>query len=148
MKKIILILLALVALAFSNSAVAQSAKISKDSTIITYQKSTYKIGDTVQFWYGSGANKNFEFVTAMNFSTLKNAKASSDFSKHKFVINREYVDGGKCFIGGKANWISDDNNYIKVSIDLEGAVDNKEIVEPNNIVTPVVAKAPVKKKHN
>lgn len=164
MRNKILLLIASAALAFSYStAKAQSATF-KDS-VITYNKSTYKKGDTVQLFYGSGTNKSFVFVTTMNIAQMmKDAMAmphsgriESNDSKSKFIITKVYLtNSGKPFIQGRADWA---NDYVKldgtiqkidltIMVDLEGAVDNKELVEPNNIVAPVVAKAPVKKKHS
>jgi hypothetical protein len=149
MKKNLIILLALVALAFSPfKASAQEDVLFPDTTSVRYLHSRYKAGDTVQLFYGSGSNKNFEFVSIDNFSTLKSGKAYSDCSKHRFVIDKVRTEAGKSYISGKADWLSDKDNYMKVVVDLEGAVDNKEIIEPNNIKPKAIAKAPVKKKHS
>lgn len=164
MRNKILLLIASAALAFSYStAKAQSATF-KDS-VITYNKSTYKKGDTVQLFYGSKPDKSFAFVETVNYPQMRkdptvmphSTNVKSDDSKSKFIITKVYLtNSGKPFIQGRADWA---NDYVKldgtiqkidltIMVDLEGAVDNKELVEPNNIVAPVVAKTPVKKKHS
>lgn len=59
-------------------AEAQDAMFNADSSI-TYQLSRFKVGDTVQLFYGSGIDKSFEFLEVTNYNTLKSGKAASDF---------------------------------------------------------------------
>lgn len=165
MRNKILLLIASAALAFSyTTANAQSEeKLFPDT--IKYLKSTYKVGDTVQLFYGSKPDKSFAFVETVNYPQMKkdptvmphSTKVQSDNSKSRFVITNAYfTQSGKPFIQGRAEWA---NDYVKLDgtmqkidlaivVDVEGAVDNKELVEPNNIKSKGIAKAAVKKKHS
>jgi len=124
-------------------ASAQSAKFNPDSSI-TYQQSHFKKGDTVQLFYGSGADKDFKFIQIINLKNFMNhPDMLAIYSKDKFVIDYVFLKDGKCTIRGKAPFTDDADDLVVV--DVEGAIDNKEIVAPNNI--SAIAKKPTFKKH-
>jgi len=140
MKKIIITIL-LLAGSFCIAS-AQSAKMNPDSSI-TYLTNIFKKGQDVQLSYGSGSNKEFEFVNIKNTHTFKNEKPSSDYSKKVIKLNKLYFVGNKAFIRGRND---DDSDVV---IDVEGAIDNKELVAPNNVIVaaPLPDKKVVKKKN-
>ncbi|MES2265574.1 MAG: hypothetical protein V4520_02360 [Bacteroidota bacterium] len=131
MKKILLLTVLLTGRA--SAASAQSAIFNPDSSV-TYLKNNFKKGQEVQLFYGSDANKNFKFVELINFDLVHHPKMQANYSKQKFNIDYVYVKDGKCTIRGKAPWSDCDGNFVVV--DVEGAIDNKEIVAPDNITQP------------
>lgn len=101
---------------------AQS-KIVNDTLVYEGQK--YAVGDSVQLWYGSSTNKSFAFVfigSGMSGVTL----APAGWNKSFVLIDKVYKANGKNYIRCKAL----DAKFMmgnKIFIDLEGAVDNKEV---------------------
>jgi hypothetical protein len=120
MKKILFISVMLL----SKFGFSQSATIVNDTAI--YNGKHYAVGDTLTTFYGSGANKNFAFISYGNGMSGIDPAASS-FSKKTFIIDKVYVFQKKVFVRGK---LLDGVNFgFKLFIDLEGAVDMKELKE-------------------
>src|SRR5687767_2606671 len=118
MKKIII---ALVALPLLSSA--QRPTMTKDT--LYYGINKYYEGKQVQLLYGSGDNKNFAFVYYGTGLSGVN-QLGSGFSKNTLSVDKIYKAGGKFYIRGK---LSEQGVQLgnKVFIDIEGAIDNKEI---------------------
>ena len=141
MKIVRLLIITTFFVAVGSIASAQSAKFNSDSTV-TYLKSNFKIGQEVQLFYGSGADKDFKFIELVNFNNfMHQPKMLASYSKQKFIIDYVYLKDGKCTIRGKAPFTDSEDNFIVV--DVEGAIDNKEIIAPDNKVT--VTLPPAKK---
>jgi hypothetical protein len=103
---------------------AQKATISNDTAY--YLNHSYYIGDTIQLAYGSGTDKDFAFVLfggdMQGYKPLK-----SEHSKNSLVIDKVYTRKGKVTI--RAKDIDYNAGINKLFIDLEGAIDNKELKE-------------------
>ena len=104
---------------------AQKAEIVEDT--LSYNSKSYHLGDTLQLMYGSKANKDFAFIyygSGMNGVS----DAPAGFSKTLACINKVYKFKGKCYVRAKSidGGIQLGN---KLFIDVEGAIDNKEIKE-------------------
>lgn len=121
MKQIMTIIL----LIAGSKVLAQKATISGDTAY--YMSKAYYVGDTVQLGYGSGNNKIFAFVEIGSgmggFKPL-----ASKFSKGTVLIEKVNKSGGKITIKGKY-LDADLTGLNKILIDLEGAIDNKELKE-------------------
>ena len=140
--KTLSIITVLISFGIATTASAQSATFNPDSSV-TYLKSSFKKGQEVQLFYGSGADKNFKFVELINFDLSHHPKMQASYSKQKFTIDYVYLKDGKCTIRGSAPWSDDKENFVVV--DVEGAIDNKEIVAPDNIAAPAKPVPTVKK---
>lgn len=157
MKKVIIIL---VALASFISAKAQTTSVfnAKDTTAI-YNNRTYKKGQLITMGYGSGADKDFKYIEVKNWGKFDGGVGvvSAEYAKFKFIINNITVNGyGQITLWAHPDWIqyvkNKDGDYIAVgekeikntalSLILETAVDNKEIIEQP------IERLPVKKTAN
>lgn len=119
MKKII----SLFALFFClRTANGQKAMISGDTAY--YLNKSYYIGDTVQLAYGSKNDKDFSFVLfggdMQGYKSLK-----SDHSKNSLLIDKIFTRKGKVTL--RAKDLDYNAGINKLFIDLEGAIDNKEL---------------------
>lgn len=103
---------------------AQSATLNGDT--LTYGTNKYYSGKTIQIWYGSKSNKGFEFITLGNVLNMMELPIRD--SKHYVILTRINKIHGKYFIIGKLQDVGALEPY-RISIDIEGAVDNKEIKE-------------------
>lgn len=105
-------------------AIAQKATMTGDT--LFYQGKKVTVGDTVSLGYGSKPNKDFAFVyigTAMGgMDPLSSARY-----KLSMVVIKVYKSYGKLLFRAKP--IEAGPMYgMKVVVDLEGAVDNKELI--------------------
>jgi hypothetical protein len=109
---------------------AQSVKISNDT--VTYGNSKFYPSKQVQILYGSQSNKGFAFVfVGTGFSTDENNITTPLFrslSKGVVTIKRTFKLNGKWYAQGLMNDIAQMATN-PITIDVEGAIDNKEIKE-------------------
>lgn len=115
--KILLLSLTLISL----SAISQEpAKIENDTLYYAGQK--YWEGKEIRMGYGSAQNKDFAFI---NFSSgLSASPAGAGWSKSVIKIDKIYKQQGKCYIRGKIKGLA----MNKAIVDIEGAIDNKELL--------------------
>lgn len=135
MKKIILF----ITLLFSVGVFAQKASFNENT--VSYLGITYKIGSVVHLGYGSGSNKDFAFI---NYGTSVGGinvpglykKAKVNWSKSEVEIDKIEKKSGGVWLRCKP---MDKNKTIgsmlggKIYINLEGAVDNKEIISATEV---------------
>lgn len=98
---------------------------SKDT--IKYQGRTYAVGDTITLGYGSKSNKDFAFITIGGLLTGVE-DLGRHWAKNEAVIEKVYKNNKQTYM--KAKLVDKTINAIggnKLYVDLEGAVDNKEI---------------------
>jgi len=146
MKKFLIIYLLLL----SFSAIAQKATYSNNA--VTYLGKTYQVGDIVQLGYGSGNNKDFVFVSFGKAIGNYNVpglfkKADVNWSKADVEIVKIYISNG--VIWARCNALNRDANVLnkQIFINIEGAVDNKEISGVNSskntsIVSSKITRSP------
>lgn len=103
--------LTLIAILFSSVASAQ--KIENDT--LYYNDHKFYEGKEIKLGYGSGPKKEFIFVYISGTAT-----AEAIYSKTVIKIGKIYKTGGKYFVKGKGD-------KQKFYIDIEGAIDNKEL---------------------
>ena len=111
----------------TTSIFAQKPKFENDT--ITYSKSKIFVGDTLHLGYGSSNNKDFAFIYIG--SGLVGLQAlNRSFNKQAVLIDKVYETRGKFYARGIM--FETDANMLgsgKVFIDIEGAIDNKEVKE-------------------
>ena len=115
----------LILLFITSTAYGQKATLSKDAA--TYQDISYKVGDTVHLGYGSNSNKNFAFIQIGSVMTGV-ADLDKAWAKADAVINKIYKTQGTIFL--RAKLIDKTVNAMggnRLFINLEGAIDNKEL---------------------
>ena len=119
MKKLFLSLLLFV----SYNSFSQSAKIIEDT--VFYLEHKFVVGDSVQLWYGSKQDKTFAFVS-IGSGLAGGSKATANWSKTYMKIDKVYKVSGKCYLRGKilGSGMMLGNKFF---VDIEGAVDNKEL---------------------
>jgi len=93
---------------------------------------TYKVGDIIQLGYGSANDKDFVFVNFGKAIGNVNVpgmfkKADVNWSKAEVEIVKVYTSNG--VIWARCNPLNRDANVLnkQIFINIEGAVDNKEI---------------------
>ncbi len=116
-----------------------SQKASLNESSVTYLGKTFKVGDIIQLGYGSRNDKDFAFVSFgkavgnINLPGLSK-RADVNWSKAEVEIVKLYTANG--VIWAKCDPLNRDANFLnkQIFINIEGAVDNKEIksVRPNN----------------
>lgn len=111
-------------LAGAATSKAQSAKLTGDT--LTYNNSKYYAGKVVQIWYGSKPDKNFAFIWKGNILTA--ATLTTADSKHFVIISKFLKSRGKYHAIGQLQDVSG-LEAKRITIDIEGAVDNKELKE-------------------
>jgi hypothetical protein len=122
MKRIVLCTILLTFCFFSK---AQRATLEND--VASYEGKTYAKKDTITLGYGSKSDKDFAFIqigSAMGGLT----DLLKGWAKHEAVIDKVYKTGKTIYL--RAKLIDKGVNALggnKLFIDLEGAVDNKEI---------------------
>jgi len=121
MNKLLLVLF----LICSSSCFAQKASIDNDTA--SYNGKRYIVGDTINLAYGSDQGKKFAFVQ-MGGALLGLRRLESAHSKGQVKVDKVFKQQGKCYLRGKMIDRPMQPGY-KVFIDLEGAVDNKEMKE-------------------
>jgi hypothetical protein len=89
---------------------------------IFYNGSKFYQGQEIQLGYGSLPNKNFGFVL-IGAGLNSAVHAPANWSKTAIVVNKIYMQYDKCYFKAKGER---NNNFI---VDVEGAIDNKEIKE-------------------
>ena len=109
----------------SSSCLAQRASIDNDTA--SYNGKRYIVGDTINLAYGSDQGKKFAFVQ-MGGALLGLKRFQSTYSKGQVKVDKVYKQLGKCYLRGKMIDQPMPPGY-KIFIDLEGAVDNKEMKE-------------------
>ncbi|HMH21217.1 MAG TPA: hypothetical protein VK563_05555 [Puia sp.] len=114
-----------VTLLCTGTAFAQRATISNDTAF--YNGKRYAVGDSVNLAYGSDQGKKFAFVK-MGGALIGMRHLESRFYKATVKIDKVFTQLGKCYLRGKMVDQSLPPGY-KVFIELEGAIDNKEIKE-------------------
>ncbi|MDQ6757131.1 MAG: hypothetical protein M3004_09360 [Bacteroidota bacterium] len=129
MKKISLFIFIL----FSFNAIAQKATLADN--VAMYLGKQYKVGDIVHLGYGSGNNKQFSFInygksiSGISLPGLYH-HADENWSKADVEIEKVYKTSGviwlKCKPIDKGSAIGSILGN-KIFINIEGAVDNKEI---------------------
>ena len=111
----------------TTSIFAQKPKFDNDT--ITYSKSKIFVGDTLHLGYGSSNNKDFAFIyIGSGFVGLQALNRS--FNKQAVLIDKVYETRGKFYARGIM--FETDANLLgsgKLFIDIEGAIDNKEVKE-------------------
>lgn len=118
MKTIILILL----ITISNSLFAQSATLSNDTA--KYQNKSFAVGDTLYLGYGSSENKGFSYIQiGSGLGGVQDLQKA--WSKSTAVIDKIYINRKKVYL--RAKFIDNLAFGNKLFIDLEGAIDNKEL---------------------
>jgi len=88
-----------------------------------YLGSKYAVGDTITLGYGSKSNKAFAFVSIGGAFTGV-TDLESGWSKSDVVINKVYKNGNTVYVRCKLKGVGPN----KVFINLEGAIDNKELL--------------------
>lgn len=129
MKKITLFITLIISL----NGFAQKATMADN--VATYLGKQYKVGDTVHLWYGSGTNKLFSFINygkAISGVSLPGLyhHADQNWSKADVEIEKIYKTSGVIWLRCKPIDKGLSVGSIlgsKIFINLEGAVDNKEI---------------------
>ncbi|MBC7588865.1 MAG: hypothetical protein H7178_10970 [Chitinophagaceae bacterium] len=122
MKKMILILIMAV---MAISANAQHAKVDNDTA--KYENRTYALSDTITLGYGSKPDKSFGFISIGSAFTGV-TDLDKGWSKFEAVIDKVYTKGKKVYL--RAKLVDKTVNALggnKLFIDLEGAIDNKEL---------------------
>jgi hypothetical protein len=95
---------------------------------IVYQQRTFAVGDTVTLLYGSSNNKGFAFVS-LGSGLTGFTPLTANMSKSRIIIRKVQKTQGKVYATG----VLADNKYAnalgagKILIDIEGAIDNKEL---------------------
>ncbi len=116
------------ALIFCSSTIIAQRSATYENGKAIYNGKTYAVGDTIQLGYGSNPNKSFSFVHIG--SAIQGMSAlNSAWSKYPATIEK-VIKNGKT-IGLKAKLVNKNVNALggnKLWIDLEGAIDNKEII--------------------
>ena len=109
-----------------NSYGQDKAIVDKDTA--RYQGRTFAVKDTIQLMYGSGIDKDFVFVLSPG------AIVTSAQSKKILIIDKVFTarKSGAGIVKGKTYLLTSDNGKLlfggqRILIDLEGAIDNKEI---------------------
>jgi len=139
-------------LLFSITAGAQRATLKGDA--VTYLGKQYKVGDIIHLGYGSGNNKEFAFINygksvgGFNLPGLYH-HADVNWSKADVEILKLYKTSGVIWAKCKPLDMGSSIGSIlgnKVFINIEGAVDNKEIKgvdqQSNNLSTSQLNNAP------
>lgn len=118
MKKILSILF--FALILFNANAQDRATIDGDTA--RYLGKSYVVGDTIQLGYGSKSNKDFAFI---QMGTLMSGVSDMDkgFAKSDVIILSVYKVRKQIYLKAKVPGTMGNKAFI----DLEGAVDNKEI---------------------
>jgi hypothetical protein len=144
------IIIFFIAILFGVSANAQKATLTDD--IVTYLSKQYKAGDIIHLGYGSGNNKQFSFVnygksiSGISIPGLYH-HADANWSKADVQVEKVYKTSGTIWLkckpidkGSAAGSIIGN----KIFINIEGAVDNKEIngISPQPDVQASVSAAP------
>ena len=112
-------------LATSLTMMAQRATSANDTA--RYMDRSFAVGDTILLGYGSKADKDFAFISMGSIMTgVKDLNKS--WSKNEAVIDKVYTMRKTVYLRAK---LTDKTvNMVggnKLFIDLEGAIDNKEI---------------------
>ena len=123
MKKIFTIAL----LALSAFSVKAQKRASLINDTARYNGISYTTGDTLRLEYGSQPDKSFAFISFASSST-GSTDLDKSRAKSKAVIEKIYVQRKTVYINAKLidKEITAGSNS-KLLIDLEAAVDNKEI---------------------
>lgn len=109
----------LIGLMISIAARAQDKAVLQNDTIY-YHSLKFYVGDTIQLGSGSSPNNSFGFIhVKAGFGNTANASAS--WSKAQVVITKVYRQSEKCFAMARSD------KKDKLYVDIEGAVDHKEI---------------------
>lgn len=104
---------------------AQRATLVNDTA--NYMGKKYAVGDTVYLFYGSNTDKSFAFVK-QGSGMAGFTKLESKRSKGGVLIDKIIKQQGKITLRGKYLDVDISGGGInKMFIDLEGAVDNKEL---------------------
>lgn len=142
------------AILFSVNIKAQKASLTDD--VATYLGKSYKTGDIIHLAYGSGNNKEFAFVNygksvgGINLPGLYH-HANTNWSKAELEILKVYKTSGVLWLKCKPmNMESSIGSVLgnKIFINLEGAVDNKEINSASMQIATAAAPLPQKKNDN
>jgi hypothetical protein len=120
MKKALLISFLLVSGAICH---AQHAEIKNDTAY--YQDRKFFPGQTITLLYGSGINNQFSFVNWTAGAMVGPGPLTSQFSKFEVILDKVYISKSKVHVRGKL--VRQGYNPGKITIDIEGAIDKKEI---------------------
>ncbi len=123
MKKILILL---TFIASSLTTMAQSGKLENDT--ITYNKTKLYVGKEIHILYGSNATKDFAFIYIGSILSGQ-TPMTAGYSKQTIIINKLINSHNKCWIRGKI--IGLNTIGLSVFVDVEGAIDNREIKEDN-----------------
>jgi hypothetical protein len=106
---------------------AQHPKLENDT--ITYNNFKITVGDTLHLAYGSDNKKDFVFIQ-MGSAMAGVSKLQSNYSKSDVVIKDVYKQMGKVYAKGSIpeNKALNMMGAGKVFIEVEGAIDNKELI--------------------
>jgi len=111
----------------TSTALAQKATINKDT--VTYGHSKFYPKKEIQILYGSTPSKTFAFLAlGSGFGVITYLPASD--SKGTVILKKVYSMRGKYYAIGELQNTSGLERK-RVTIDIEGAIDNKEIKEDN-----------------
>ena len=112
-----------ITLFFASTASAQVAQV---GDTLKYNNKNYAVGDTVMMLYGSKADKSFAFIVHGG-GMMGMDPMNASYSKQQVILDKVFKKANKYFLRGKLT----ENNIVgfKIFIDLEGAVDNKELRE-------------------
>lgn len=94
-----------------------------------YNGKSYVVGDTITLGYGSKPDKSFAFISMGSLMTGASF-LGSNCSKEEAIINRINQSGNK--VAFRAKFINYPKNPFggnSLFIDIEGAIDNKELLE-------------------
>lgn len=93
----------------------------------TYLGKTYTIGDTIVLGYGSKSTKDFAFIK-FGSGLLGWVDLDKAYAKYEAVIDKLYRQSKNIYMRAKlTDKAQSALNAYKLVIDLEAAVDNKEI---------------------
>lgn len=91
-----------------------------ENDTLSYKDQKFYVGQEVKLSYGSTSNKDFAFVySGSGMSGVTPAPAN--FAKSTGKIDKVYKQQGKYFFRAKVEGSG------KIFVDIEGAVDNKEL---------------------
>jgi hypothetical protein len=112
-------------MAMSQIMTAQRATLVNDTA--RYMERSFAVGDTLLLGYGSKADKGFGFIS-MGSAMTGVTDLTKNWSKYEAVIEKVYTRGKTIYL--RAKIIDKTVNLVggnKLFIDLEGAIDNKEL---------------------
>jgi hypothetical protein len=98
-------------------------------TLFLKNGARFVIGDKVKLGYGSGANKDFEFVHLSDWSIAGPVKLKSQWALHEMVIKGFKMEGTKR-TGKQYYLVLGGGNLSPYWCEINAAMDMKEVIVP------------------